>query len=396
MSAKFELLKSKNFDILGERYRELIHLGAAAEMLFYIEPSSSILRSRLFIEIMIIDYIFKMLNLPEPLENENEENSSEAIDNRGGKNRWIPLGKYIYNQNFEEHIAPDKVEKFKLVHDKGNVAAHKFRSYDPTHALKVLKAIHNITMWFYTDFCNGNPDNVREFEMPAIADQVKHILNLVQEKETASIEEIADHEKKIQAELELFRITSSEIVSAENLDDKNLFLRAANNKARNLQISIEKKSSNRLIEGMLNQAGWKISPEENTDEVTRSQVIYNWHAENGERYADFVLWDDKKPLAIIEIKTTFDSNLTIFYNLQWDAEALDEKFHQWPLYFFTDGEALFFYYDIGRLLCTEMKEFFPKNTLQSLLSIRKTDPNLFTQYLSNQYDQQALWLDIDL
>ena len=90
-----------------------------------------------------------------------------------------------------------------------------------------------------------------------------------------------------------------------------------------------------LIDTALEKAGWDVS---NTDEVKLEFEVEDQPTSSGKGYVDYVLWDDNgMPLAVIEAKKTSKSPEEGRKQAKLYADALENKYQQRPVIFYTNG-----------------------------------------------------------
>ncbi len=344
-------MPTSNFKFLENKLPELAALGNLAEDYVYADPSSAAVKLRSFAE-KYVDIIYTILNLPADFEE-----------------------KTLYNQintvTFKTSVPLPIINLLHSLRITGNKAAHGSVLSSET-SLNLLSQAHKIALWLFASYCGGDLKSVQEFKEPEYykkADWQKDKLNI--------LKELLDKENQLQnvfIELEKEREKFAKIEkSKQELEELLLNGQKVSNE---LQFS-EEQTRKLLIDEALAAVGWYVDPNNKpTEDVFPEYQVDHQPTESGIGYADYVLWADGKPIAVIEAKkTSKDSNIGR-KQAQLYADGLEKMHGQRPVIFYTNGFETYIWNDAANEPPRPVYGFYSKNSLQYLIFQRANRQNL--------------------
>lgn len=205
-----------NFDFLQKQYPNLFAISELSEKLIYVDPSSSLSKSRLFSEKLSL-LVWEFEELGEFMGSQNDR---------------------IYRLS-NVNVAPDIITSIlHTIRKSGNKASHDGTgSFDEAHF--ILKKCFQLAKWFYETYEQDYIENT-SYKLPDKENTASD--ELTKELERLS-KELTDYRNKI-AELN----KSKEVVTARK--------QRSDTRARNLDLS-EEDTRLTLIDPKLNEAGWE-------------------------------------------------------------------------------------------------------------------------------------------
>lgn len=259
MTSKFQFLQKDYFALYDTSY--------LAEMLYYVDASSSISKARLFGE-KLIQIIAKF---------EHEE--------LYGKNQFEAI-----QQLSAADILPDVVTGFfHSIRKSGNDASHLGKGTEQ-EAFQTLRQIYALSRWFFETYENefieeSNytlPEKATDIEIQNLEDKVQSLTNKLSEFEE-KIALLNQSQEKIDNRRQQSKISASKIQFSE------------------LETRIQ------LIDEQLRQAGWECNTEtinfknhKNLPEKGKNKAIAEWPC--GSKYADYALFVGLELYGIVEAK----------------------------------------------------------------------------------------------
>jgi type I restriction enzyme R subunit len=133
-----ELMKSKNFEFLRPSFPELADLGGFAERYSFADPSSALVKLRMFAETMV-SAIYSYHKLPRPYQ--------------------FNLNDMLNDEMFVS--TTPKTVRYKLheLRVQGNKAAHGVEAVvKPQIPAWLLQEAYDLACWFFLSFCGGSKD----------------------------------------------------------------------------------------------------------------------------------------------------------------------------------------------------------------------------------------------
>lgn len=120
-------MKSKNFEILRDRWPELASLGGFAEQYAHPDPSSALVKLRSLIENMVWE-VYRELGITNP----PQPTTNDLLN-------WSA---------FRTSVPTAVVNKLHLIRKAGNKAAHGEKATHP-QALAMLREAFDLARWFF-------------------------------------------------------------------------------------------------------------------------------------------------------------------------------------------------------------------------------------------------------
>ncbi len=264
-----------NFSFLSTAWLILAELGDLAEKNLYIDPNTSLIKLRMFGEILT-KYLFAY------------ENQEDPID-----------GKQISRLNLlnSKGIIPERLAPlFHSLRITGNKATHEVYGTEE-EAQTHLQLAHRLGVWFRQTYGEGEYTH-QDFILPEQPlDEVSQLAALKEEllERSAQMEVVQD---RLQAELETLK--ALEVTEEVKAARRKLSTRAAN------EMNLSESETRRLIDQQLSAAGWHADtqnlrytkgarPEKGT-----YKAIAEWPTTSGP--ADYALFVGMNLVGVVEAK----------------------------------------------------------------------------------------------
>lgn len=258
-------MQSTNFEFLRPHYSDLADLGGFVELYAFSDPASSRVKSRIMAENLALR-LCKRLGLP-------------VYDN----NFLSLLKELAYSGSVNKAV----LNVFHKVREDGNAAAHCIKN-DSDHAIDTVKDVFLLARWWlkFQQPDTPLPDKfIPLSESPAFSTDQK---KFDKEQEQVNV--------RLTEEIEELRKQNQQLTEQQKKD----FIKQANLAADALKFN-EQTTRKRLIDSMLQAAGWDVT---DSDHVGL-EVELILAEKNFKGYADYVLYDDDgTALAVIEAKKT--------------------------------------------------------------------------------------------
>lgn len=259
-------MKSK-FYFLTTAYSVLYETAHLAEILYYVDPSSSVAKSRLFGE--------KLIKLIAEFE-------TEIL---GIKSQFESI-QYLHQNDILPDVIKDLFHRIRLA---GNNASHEGVG-KKQDALDTLKSIYMLSRWFYETYENEYiSDTLYELPPPAKSAEVEELSGKVQELSV----QIQQYEEKIKG-----LNASKEEISKRR--------KTAQTSASKLGFS-ELETRIQIIDEQLRKAGWEADTtllnyknHKTLPEKGKNKAIAEWPC--GTKYADYALFVGLELYGIVEAK----------------------------------------------------------------------------------------------
>lgn len=368
-----------NFTFLQAEFSELYTEMVEAEKFTFTAPRHAALLCRIVLEKTLF-WLYK-----------NDEDLELPYDTK--------LASLLFSESFKQLIKPSMFNELDVVRRIGNEAAHgkKVRALE---ALNALKNTFRFLSWLSKYYSETDPE-IPSFEEKYIpyGDEkdktAKQLAELVSENDKKRKEAekalkanqlLAEENEALKAQLE----TQTRLIS----ERKQERLEEYKNTEPIPELTSEQETRKQLIDLLLKEAGWN-NFEHGRDieyEVTGMPVSTN---PSGKGFVDYVLWDDNgKPLAVVEAKSTLHDATKGKHQAVLYADALQLKFRQRPLIFYSNGFKTYLWDDCF-YPSREVYGFYTKEELQILIRRRteQTDLRNFTinqQIAGRPYQLQAI------
>ncbi|GBF18022.1 type-1 restriction enzyme R protein [Arenibacter sp. NBRC 103722] len=255
-----------NFSFLQQQYPNLFAISELSEKLIYIDPSSSLAKSRLFSE--------KLSQLVWEFEELGEFSGSQ-------NDRIYRLA----NVN----VAPDIIASIlHTVRKSGNKASHDgIGSFQEAHF--ILKKCFQLAKWFYETY-EQDYIEITSYTLP--------------EKEDTASDALSEKLEKLSKELTNYKNKIAELnKSKEEVESRK---QRSDNRARNLDLT-EEDTRITLIDPKLKEAGWECDTlllnnktNKTLPQKGRNMAIAEWPCDG--KWADYALFVGTTLYAIVEAK----------------------------------------------------------------------------------------------
>jgi type I restriction enzyme R subunit len=262
-------LKTSNFSRIETEYPQLAHIGQLAERNVFIDPSTTLSKLRLLLELMsklIAKY--------------------ECIDDAERMDQLKRLQKLEY----DEIVPREILDLFHKVRMSGNKATHVGEG-TAAQARFMLRQSVKVVKWFYAVY--ENVELTFEFIEPVEQADDRSEIEALENELAAAREEVKNFQQKI---------TETNAVTEEQKEERK-------EKATKLILKIQETEAEtrERIDQQLRDAGWECDTETlnfKTKKTTpikgRSIAIAEWKCEN--RWADYALFVGTELVGIVEAK----------------------------------------------------------------------------------------------
>ncbi|WP_417228315.1 DEAD/DEAH box helicase family protein [Amphritea sp.] len=359
-------MKSMNFENLRKSWPQLADLGAFAETYAYLDPQSSLVKLRCYVE-KLVGVIYSELKLP-------SEPNATFMDR-------------LNNGSFTTVVPKVILDKLHAIRMHGNKAAHEGNVTAETSVWLVEEAYH-LGCWLFIAQGGGSREQCPDFHPPKLPQtssakaEFKKKNKALQEKlasQSAQLESaLKELEAAQQAEQEAQRV-ASKLKQQINQVKSDAFVKGSDQATNTLDLN-EAETRRRLIDSELRIVGWDVGLKGvNTDQVTLEHEVDGQPTPSGIGYCDYVLWDDNgKPLAVVEAKRARENPEKGRQQGKLYADALEKKHAQRPVIFYTNGYDIWIWDDVLDTVPRKLYGCYGKDSLQYLINQRKHRKNLNT------------------
>jgi type I restriction enzyme R subunit len=302
-----------NFNFV--RIQEIKSLAVAAEKATLLDPRSSCINARIALE-ATLHWMF-----------EHDDELTRPYDNN--------LNAYLKEASFKETTPPHILSSCELIRKAGNHAAHEYKAIISNTSRYAVSELHKVLFWFTRVYFDETiKSNFDPSLIPSGAsvdlgrDEAQKLAEVLAEK--LKVEQL--QRASVEEELTLLKAQIAQNkASAESKPDYHDYTEADTRK--------------HYIDMLLAEAGWKVNHEGVKVEYELTGVKRN-ASRTGLGYADYVLFGKNGlPLAVIEAKRTSVDAIEGKLQASDYADALEAKFGQRPLIYYTNGYELYFWDD---------------------------------------------------
>ncbi|MBU3917302.1 DEAD/DEAH box helicase family protein, partial [bacterium] len=343
-------MKSSNFEFLKEVKSDIASMGRIAEQLIAIDPPSAVAKLRLLAE-TATKFIFEGYQIFKPYQ--------------------ANFNDLLINDEFVQIMPPAITNKLHFIRKKGNDAAHG----DPAKisqetAVLTLKQTFDVTKWIYTIFFNKEKADLPDFQSPPLRpdDQLKQEKKKLESK----LQQYEEEMKQLLLENEVKEkaLEEAQKLLQEKPEAEKQKLRNSGKKIADQLGFDEAETRKRLIDTMLEDAGWQLS---DPDQVGVEVKVKHQPTDSGYGYVDYVLWGDEgEPLAIVEAKKTSVSHQKGREQARFYADGFEKEYGKRPVIFYTNGfETSIWEGPSSR----RVFGFYSKDSLQYLIFQRENKTN---------------------
>ena len=335
------LMASTNFEFLRKFSSPLVDFAAYSEEHFSSHPDGAAVQLRSFIS-LIVGSIYDIKRLPRP-ERAN-------------------INDLLQEQVFCQSTPRVVLDRLHLVRKLGNRGAHPEdypnRPVRPEEVLAGLRDAFSIGQWAFLMHFGGSQSNCPQVFQEPPPESTKGKLK-------RDRQELLESRRLLEAQLEqalkaaeLAQKRAAEAEAARDIqqrtpvptkEDRAAIQAEGQHIATNVLGWNEAETRARLIDEDLVTAGWDITKQ---DEVGQEIAVSGLPqgsgtgGKSGNGRVDYVLWgDDGKPLALIEAKRTSKDVEVGRTQARLYASALESKYGQRPVIFYTNGPEIFIWDD---------------------------------------------------
>ncbi|MBH0318450.1 DEAD/DEAH box helicase family protein [Bacillus cereus] len=290
-----------NFIFLKKEYPELTNIIMLAENYLYSDPKVALLKIKIAAE-QLIDLVFVVL----------------GKDSEGN----LKLSQYQKLELLKKSkVNPAIINVFDYIRRVGNMALHE--DYSPIKAAeRSLESLYHITCWFYSQITGGCESFPNVFSIST------NNLTVVNEKEGSRREierlknSFQEEAKRLKKHLDQWKRNGKTFEGIEKIAINNLELTEADTRKK-------------LIDVMLEEAGWKVNDEES---VKLEYEVEGYPSKSGKGLVDYVLFDKKgNPIALIEAKKTSRGAEDGRIQARLYADCIQRMHGTRPVIFYTNG-----------------------------------------------------------
>lgn len=314
-----------NFSFLSEHSKALATLGATAEKIFPLDPTSCVFKLRLLAEAITQDVAARV---GIQLQQATQLELLRAVDTRLGLDSQVR-------------------QMFHLLRTRGNEAAHEVTSsIGYREALESLKVAREVALWFHRTFGSNPHFKPGPFQLPddpsqklyALQQQITDLQAQLSSTESASghreamaqlLQQQADQEKALAAqavqERDIYEqlaleagqtidqlkaeLAKAQTVAAAAQAPSTETVRAWGDRSRKAAtlVHMDEAATRLIIDQMLRDAGWQADTVELTHakgarpQRGQNLAIAEWPMQ-GMQSADYVLFAGLTPVAVVEAK----------------------------------------------------------------------------------------------
>ncbi|WP_310487537.1 DEAD/DEAH box helicase family protein [Chamaesiphon sp. VAR_69_metabat_338] len=274
------------------------------------------------------------------------------------------LSALIHEQTFRDNLSPNLYPKLRTIQKMGNIAVHRSAPISASDSLHLIEELFHFLYWLCRSYSpNGKTLGKIDFNPQLIQQpqaQGKNELTLIQLQTLETQLSQAEEMKAIALERE--RQTAAEL---DRLKAELTALKQTNTKVPDPHNYNETNTRKYLIDVLLREMGWDLThPDSIEYPVEGMPTSVN---PSGKGAVDYVLWDENGlPLAVVEAKRTRRSPEEGKQQAKLYADCLEQKFHQRPVIFYSNGDRTFIW-DDRNYPEREIQGFLKKDELQRLI-----------------------------
>lgn len=345
-----------NFGFLQAEWPDLHREAVHAERLALADPRASAFYARRVLE-LAVHWIF------------------DADASLERPHRW-DLNAHISEPTLLKVAGPKLRAKMDVIRIQGNHAAHRKAPVGDREAVRTLTELFHALYWMARTY-SRDPENLpapgRQFDEKAIPRPDPAEARIAQRELKQKAEEFAKQTEELASERRKNRDLSDEIVQ---LREQIKAAKPANQATPDTHDYNEAQTRSNIIDLLLNEAGWRLDkPEDREFPVTG---LPEAAASSGKGKVDYVLWDDDgKPLGLVEAKRTTKDAKVGQHQAKLYADALEARYGQRPLIFYTNGYETFFHDDLN-YPARQVQGFYTQEQLRAVIQRRAGARSLTT------------------
>jgi type I restriction enzyme, R subunit len=370
--ASFERRQSANFRFLDPEFPKLVEAASQMEDSVLSDARASCFHARRLVELLVMWLYEHDAALRFPYSTK--------------------LGALLAEPDLLKVIPPEILAKLRFIQTLGNRAVHRatpIRQYD---ALQAAREAFHCCFWLvsrYTRFGPNKTADVRFDEQAIVSGTVALTTRSPQQLQQLEAE-LRSRDEKIEDLLEAKSFYTDEL---EKLRAELARAVLQNQRTTPKHDYAEAETRDQFIDLLLREAGW--DPDFESDSLrAREFPVTGMPGSAGTGRVDYVLWDEGKPLAIIEAKRTRRDPRVGQHQAELYANALENRFGQRPIIFYTNGYEHWLW-DDRKHPPRRVAGFYSREALQRLIQRRTTATSLSSlpvdkAICSRYYQEQAI------
>ncbi|WP_158735588.1 DEAD/DEAH box helicase family protein [Alteribacillus sp. YIM 98480] len=333
-----------NVDIIKENWSNIYEAALEAEKNVYSAPRTSLFYSRLTLE-RAVHWLY-------------------ANDDYLQKPERSDLYTLMYERTFRENLTPSLFKPIDLIRRLGNQAVHSDQKVTKKESLTVFENLFQFIYWLQR-YYSESPQKKVAFNPQLIpTDKTKT------DKSALELKRISEQLEKRDRELEKMLRENEALRKQIQINKEN----NAKDVAKDTKSYSEAKTRQLFIDLMLKEVAW--NPQGQHVEEFELEGMPN---RTNTGFADYVLWDDNgQPLAVVEAKRTTKSPATGKKQVELYADALEKRFGQRPVMFYTNGYETWLW-DDAMYPPRQVQGFYTKDQLRLMIQRRSTRKTLANQ-----------------
>lgn len=346
-----------NFEFLRDNWPELADFGGYAEEYAYSDPQSALIKLRSYSESIVV-WIYRTLKLP-----------------------CLPRSTFNEQLKGEDFIAlssPAILDKFHLVKNLGNKAAHENKGTDKDAVFATKQAYH-LGAWLYCSYHNVNADSIPAYkEIKSDHSPAGRFKKKLEQSDALYKQAMSELEQQRKAYEELLEQANQATAIKDNLVVEK-FTNFSANATQSLHFN-EAETRKYLIDAELREVGWDVSMDgTSTEQVGQEVPVNDQPTETGTGFVDYVLWDDDSlPLAVIEAKRFSIDARDGKKQAKDYADALEKEHGLRPVIFYTNGHDIWIWDDVQKHPARKLYGFYSKKSLQYLVKFQRAEKKPLT------------------
>lgn len=347
---------NSNFQFLNKEFGTLYDRAVKAEQAVIIDPRTSLVYSRMALEVAI-NWMYS-----------HDEELEIPYD--------TTLNSLMMQQGFKEQFNHKMYNELHLIRKVGNLATHN-KPVTDVDALNTIEYLFYFAKWFAKSYAQESIGNIGIFDFEFIPKKGAAALN---KREIQQLKEQLDKELDTYQE----QLRDKEAERQKLAEENALFKKQI--EALQGQMEVNKVEANRqdevqhprneaetrkyLIDVALREAGWDLKGVNDKEYKVQNMPKSTNKTETG--YVDYVLWDDDGlPLALVEAKSTMKSATQGENQAQLYADCLEKMHGQRPVMYYSNGYEIFLWDDRFYKQARPVHGFYTKTELQTLMYRRK-------------------------
>jgi type I restriction enzyme R subunit len=364
-------MAESNFAFLQPDWPDLFAEAQRAERLTLLDPRTSCFYARRALE-HLVSWLFEAEQRLKPAYRDD-------------------LSARLHEPSFADLVGHGLRKKMDIVRKQGNNAVHGNRPISGQDSAAVLRELFEVAVWLGRHYARHevsrptadirfDPDLLPRPRTTAPAQQSREELKRREEQLAAKDAALAaERERSTTVDTELARLRAK-VAAAKQ----------ANESVADEHDYDETATRDHYIDLLLAEAGWSLDGPDD-----REYPVTGMPTTSGAGRVDYVLWGgDGKPLALVEAKRTTRDATEGRQQAKLYADALENRFGQRPLIYYTNGYQHYFW-DDTRYPPREVAGFRTADELALLIRRRATrkplgEARIDTRIVERAYQHRAI------